>query len=442
MRKNKPFRSLFTAYFVVVTALTVVVFIFFGLHIIDRFFSYYVDKVHEETQHMLVMQVAMHYKMHGSWQGYEGNESGAVAKLSGDYFTVTDMDGNTVYTSEKGVERCCANPNHVYTRVKRPITVDGKTIGELTAGYFSNHISSPEADAFRGSGIWLVVLSIICISVVGAAISILFFFRLSKPIRQIAVAAKDISTGHLQTRIDIKSNVAEMHEIADSINALGESLLNQEKFRQELIVSLSHELRTPLQILLNQIEALLDGIYEADRERLEAMRAEVARTSELLNELEDRLIYENDAFDLNIAQVNVSELVRRVSIGHDGSFAQKNLDFTYDIEPDVIIEADSVRLAQVLINLLSNALKYTQSGGASLVLKRVGRNVVIEIADSGEGMDEEVAKNIINRSGQAFKAVNSKGVGLYIAKLIVDKHGWELDIETCKGRGTTVRVNM
>ena len=113
----------------------------------------------------------MHYKMYGSWNGYDGSETGAAAKLSGDYFTITDLAGNTVYTSEKGVERCCANPNHKYTRVRLPITVDGKTVGELTAGYFSNHISSPEADAFRGGGIWLVVLSIICISVVGAAIS-------------------------------------------------------------------------------------------------------------------------------------------------------------------------------------------------------------------------------------------------------------------------------
>ena len=131
MRKNKPFRRLFTAYFVVITGITVVVFIFFGLHIIDRFFSYYVDKVHEETQHMLVMQVAMHYKMYGSWNGYDGSETGAAAKLSGDYFTITDLAGNTVYTSEKGVERCCANPNHKYTRVRLPITVDGKTVGEL-----------------------------------------------------------------------------------------------------------------------------------------------------------------------------------------------------------------------------------------------------------------------------------------------------------------------
>lgn len=440
MSKNRPFRSLFTVYFVCVTALTVAVFIFFGLAIIDRFFSYYVDKVHEETQHMLAMQAAAHYKMHGGWGGYEDSEIGAVAKLSGDYFTIADNAGKIIYTSEKSVERCCANPNHVYTQVSFPITVDGNKIGELTAGYFSNHITSPEADAFRGSGVWLVVLAIICISLVGAVISMLFFYRLSKPIRKIAAAAKDISRGHLQTRIDIKSNVSEMHEIADSINALGESLLNQEKFRQELIVNLSHELRTPLQILLNQLEAMLDGIYDADKERLEAMHGEVARTSELLNELEDRLIYENDAFDLNITPVDVSELSRKVAIGHEGGFAQKNLDFTYDIEPGVIIEADSVRLAQVLINLLSNAIKYTSVGGASLTLRRDGQSVKIDVTDTGEGMDDDIAGNIANRSGQAFKAVNSKGVGLYIAKLIVDKHGWSLNIESRKGRGTTVSV--
>jgi len=110
-------------------------------------------------------------------------------------------------------------------------------------------------------------------------------------------------------------------------SALGESLLNQEKFRQELIVSLSHELRTPLQILLSQLEAMLDGIYEADRERLEAMRAEVARTGELLNELEDRLIYENDAFDLNITQVNVSDLAHRVRHRPRGRLRAKKTGF-------------------------------------------------------------------------------------------------------------------
>lgn len=412
MRKKWPFTRLFAVSFAVITLVTVTVFIFFGLRIIDRFFSYYVDKVHEETQHMLVMQAASHYKMFGTWNGYDGTETGEIAKLSGDYFTITDNQGNTVYTSEKGVERCCANPNHVYTNVKYPILVDGKRVGELSAGYFTNHITSPEADAFRGSGVSLVVLAIICISLCGALVSILFFYRLSRPVRDIAATAKEISRGHLQSRVVIQSSVAEMHEIADSINTLGTSLLNQEKFRQQLIVDLSHELRTPLQILLNQIEAILDGIHKADAPRLEAMHAEITRTRELLNELEDRLIYENDTFELNITPTDISEVARKVALGHEGGFAQKGLAFTSEIEPEIVIPADSIRFAQVLINLLSNALKYTAEGYVSLSLQKAGDMVELLVADSGEGMAPDVVENISKRSAQAFKAVNSKGVGL------------------------------
>ncbi len=442
MRKKWPFTRLFAVSFAVITLVTVTVFIFFGLRIIDRFFSYYVDKVHEETQHMLVMQAASHYKMFGTWNGYDGTETGEIAKLSGDYFTITDNQGNTVYTSEKGVERCCANPNHVYTNVKYPILVDGKRVGELSAGYFTNHITSPEADAFRGSGVSLVVLAIICISLCGALVSILFFYRLSRPVRDIAATAKEISRGHLQSRVVIQSSVAEMHEIADSINTLGTSLLNQEKFRQQLIVDLSHELRTPLQILLNQIEAILDGIHKADAPRLEAMHAEITRTSELLNELEDRLIYENDTFELNITPTDISEVARKVALGHEGGFAQKGLAFTSEIEPEIVIPADSIRFAQVLINLLSNALKYTAEGYVSLSLQKAGDMVELLVADSGEGMAPDVVENISKRSAQAFKAVNSKGVGLYIAKLIINKHGWQLHIDSANNTGTRVRILM
>jgi signal transduction histidine kinase len=442
MRKKWPFNRLFTASFAVITLVTVTMFIFFGLRIIDRFFSYYVDKVHEETQHMLVMQAASHYKMFGTWNGYDGAETGAVAKLSGDYFTITDNQGATVYTSEKSVERCCANPNHVYTHVKYPVLVDGKQVGELTAGYFTNHITSPEADAFRSSGVSLVVLTVICISLCGALVSILFFYRLSKPVRDIASTAKEISKGHWQSRVVIHSNVAEMHEIADSINALGTSLLNQEKFRQHLIVELSHELRTPLQILLNQIEAVLDGIHKADTPRLEAMHAEIAHTGELLNELEDRLIYENDTFELNIAPTDISEVAGKVALGHEGSFAQKGLQFTSEIEPKIIVPADSMRFAQVLINLLSNALKYTAEGCVSLSLRRADNTVELLVADSGEGIAPDVVENINKRSGQAFKAVNSKGVGLYIAKLIIDRHGWKLRIDSAGNTGTRIHIIM
>ena len=359
-----------------------------------------------------------------------------------DFFTLTDNQGRTVYTSEKDVERCCANPNHVYTQVRYPVLSEGQEVGQLTAGYFTNHLTSPEAEAFRGSGISLVILAIVAISLSGALISILFFYRLARPIRDIAATAGKISKGHLSSRVGIHSNVSEMHEIADSINALGSSLWNQEQFRQRLIVELSHELRTPMQILLNQVEAMLDGIYEPDQLRLEAMQAEINHLGELLSELEDRLIYKNDTFDLTIKPTDISEITRKVAVGHEASFLQKGLDFSYDMEPGLVVEADSVRYAQVLINLISNALKYTDKGRVDLSLDRTGDTVRLVLADTGPGLKAEIIANINSRSRETFKAVNSKGVGLYIAKLIIDKHGWQLKLDSRERAGTRVTIIM
>ena len=127
---------------------------------------------------------------------------------------------------------------------------------------------------------------------------------------------------------------------------------------------------------------------------------------------------------------------------HEGGFAQKGLAFTSEIEPEIVIPADSIRFAQVLINLLSNALKYTAEGYVSLSLQKAGDMVELLVADSGEGMAPDVVENISKRSAQAFKAVNSKGVGLYIAKLIINKHGWQLHIDSANNTGTRVRILM
>ena len=441
MMKNRKFAWLFSWYFIFITIITTVIFISIGVKITNRFFSYYVDKMHEETQQMLVMKVAMHYMIFQTWDGYDAEKIGEAAELSGDYFTLKDMQGQVIYTSEEGVEKCCADDDYEYTQTELPVMVHGDQVALITAGYFRNHIPFLEAQIFRSSGIFLIFLSVICISVTGGLISILFFYRLSKPIQRIAAVAQQISTGYLQNRIDIKSNVSEMHEIADAINVLGQSLQNQEKFREQLITELSHELRTPLQILLNQIEAMLDGIYEADESRLESMHSEITRISELLNELEDRLIYENDVFDLNISKHNVSELVRKIAVGYEGGFAQKKLEFSYEVEPSVFAEVDATRFAQVLINLLSNALKYTHVGSVKLTLRKLQNSIELKVIDTGIGIDESIIRNIdIRRSVPPSRLADSRGVGLYIAKLIIDKHKWHLHINSTKDTGTQITI--
>ncbi|MGL4668870.1 MAG: HAMP domain-containing sensor histidine kinase [Saezia sp.] len=439
MYKNRSFTKLFSFYFIVIMAIMTVVFIVVGIGITNRFFAYYTDKMHEESQQMLAMKVASHYMMYKTWDGIDTEQLAQEGQKTGNYFTLTTMEGRELFSNEREGSLNLTHDPAYLSRVL-PIMMGDQQVGSLRTGYFAADAMSAEAYTFKSSGIFLIVFSIACISLVAVLVSILFFYRLSKPISTIARSAKSVAGGHWQSKVEIESNVSEVHEIADAINLLAQSLLNQEKFRQQLIVELSHELRTPLQILLNQIEAMLDGIYDADQARLESMHSEITRVGELLNELEDRLIYENSNFDLNIALAEVSQIVRKIAIGYEGGFAQKGLDFSYAIEPGLFAQIDSIRFAQVVINILSNALKYTASGQVSLSLKRVGLDIEISVSDTGEGIDEDTIVNIANRTEHDFKSVNSKGVGLYIAKLIVDKHGWKMEIDSRKNQGTRITI--
>ena len=161
-----------------------------------------------------------------------------------------------------------------------------------------------------------------------------------------------------------------------------------------------------------------------------------------MNELEDRLMYENDTFVLNIMPADISEITKKVALGYEGSFAKKGLEFSVQIEPNITARVDAVRFAQVLINILSNGLKYTDKGRVSLLLKLKNNQPELTISDSGTGIAPEIIENISTRSEGAFKGVNSKGVGLYITKLIVDKHGWKLCIDSSANTGTIIRVLM
>lgn len=438
--KGKPFIKLFMFYYITVTLLTVIVFIFAGLEIMDRFFSRYVDAIHAETQHMLATKVSMHYMMYHSWDGYDGTETGESAKISGDYFTLKDNSGKVIYTTEDSVERFGVNKNHVYTNVSLPVKVDGQVVGTLIAGYFANHVTSPEEQAFRESGAFLIILSVIAISVIGAFISLLFFYRLSKPVNSIAKVARDISRGELSSRIYIKSNVREMNQIAASINTLGKSLLNQEKFRRELTVELSHELRTPLQILLSQVEAIIDGIYVADEERMASMHDEISRLAQLLDELEDRLMYDNDKFDIVISPVDISEITKKLCIGYQGSMAIKGLTLCCDIENGLTYKLDKTRYSQMVVNILSNSLKYTEHGSVSVSLKRIGKEIKLQIADNGKGIEPDELQNVFERFYHSDMYKSSRGVGLYLVKLIAAKHGWLLNIISRKSEGTVFEI--
>lgn len=316
-------------------------------------------------------------------------------------------------------------------------------MGQMRAGYFKNHLPSSETEAFYQSAIVLMIIAILAIMISSAILVLAVLRYLSGPIYALENATKRLARGHWQYRVHLDTSTQELQDMAKSINVLAESLEHQEQFRQRLVIELSHELRTPLQILLAEIEGLQDGIHEMTPEHFVSMHAEVERLSKLIKELENRLIYETGTFDIFLEKVHVSELVSRLVLGFEVSYLQKGLGLEATIEPDCFVMADSIRLAQAVINFLSNALKYTETGRITVRLARQGKGkVVLSITDTGLGIPDTVIKHVTERTRQPFKNSESRGVGLYIAALIIQKHGWHFRFERPKQGGTSVIIEM
>lgn len=441
--KRPNFSFLFGTVFIVITAITSLLFITLGSVAIHRLFSYYVDKLHAETHKMLVMQIEMQFEKGRGFNAKYLAELGESSKVLGDYFTVTDLNGQTIYSNENAVTKCCPDPSHTYTHMQFPLHDRGKLVGYMQAGYFKNHLPSSETEAFYQSAIVMMVIAILAIMISSAILVLAVLRYLSGPIYQLENATKRLARGHWQYRVHVDSSTQELQDMAQSINVLAESLEHQEQFRQRLVIELSHELRTPLQILMAEIEGLQDGIHEMTPEHLLSMHAEVERLSRLIKELENRLIYETGTFDIFLEQVNVSELVARLVLGFEVSFVQKGLALEVNIEPDCFVMADSVRLAQAVINFLSNALKYTDTGRVTVRLTRRGKEkLLLSIRDTGPGIPPEVIEHVTERTRQPFKNPESRGVGLYIAALIIQKHRWQLQFECPKEGGTVVNIEM
>lgn len=442
MPKDKSFLHIFTSYYLIVTFVTIILFIFFTLKIVNMVFTYYSDTIHSDTRNVLLDKVKTHYSINRSWDDFDGKDMGDDALLSGDYFTLESSFGEIIYSTEDADKRCCNDTNHKYVSVKEIINVGGEFVGIITVGYFSGHITSRAEEALQKNGLSGIILTIIMLNGISAGLTLILIYRLLKPLKPIVSTAEAMSIGDFRKRINIKNTTREIGVIANSINSLGDSLLKQETFRRDLTTILSHELRTPLHILLGQSEALLDGIYEPNTERLQAMRTEIKRVVTLLDELEDKLLYYAENFAVVVENGCLSEVVEKICIGYEGAFLKKNLFFNKDIVKDIYISFDKMRFSQMLVNLLSNALKYTKTGGVSLSLKRSNDKTILKVKDSGQGIDDEYKQLIFECFYHTNTYPGSKGIGLYIVKLVIEKHGWNININSKINEGTEIEIIM
>ena len=280
---------------------------------------------------------------------------------------------------------------------------------------------------------------------VGAAVAILLGLFLTrqftKPIKALKKGAARIASGDLVYRVDVKSG-DEFGELASSFNSMAASLDSSEQSRRRLFADIAHELRTPLSVIGGTVDAMLDGVYKPSTDNLNSIKEETEVLTRLVAELRDLTLAESGHLKLEIEPTNLAELVQRRVSQAEVIARGKNVSLRTDIAEGIPeIEADGRRIEQVVANLLDNALNHTPSGGTVTVTVSPDKDdVLVSVADTGEGIPAEHLPYIFERFYRVDDARARKtggaGLGLAIARQMVELHGGKIWAESEVGKGS------
>jgi len=270
--------------------------------------------------------------------------------------------------------------------------------------------------------------------------------RISNPITRAIKAAEQISEGNFSDRVQCSSSTTEIHKLINTINNLAKTLQNQDMLRKRLTSDVAHELRTPLTTLQSHMEAMIDGVWEPERERLVSCHEEILRINRLVGDLEKLARFERENLLLNKTEFDIKELASKILNNFEADLKNNNIEASISGEPSIVI-ADSDKISQVIINLVSNALKYTPFGGhISIMIYADGQWDKIIVKDTGYGISEEDLPYIFERFYRADKSRNritgGSGIGLAIVKAIVDAHNGKIHVTSKVGIGTEVTVEL
>lgn len=303
-------------------------------------------------------------------------------------------------------------------------------------------------DAFRGSVFTAVLVAAAGAVLAGLGTSLLLAREILRPLRELASSSQRIALGHYDERIATPPS-DELAMVASSFNQMAATLARVEEQRVALIGNVSHELRTPLTGLQGYLEGLQDGLFPSSEETFGLMAAEVNRLRRLVDNLQALSRVEAGQIDLNLQDLDLVPLVQRVASQLQPQLHAKSLDLVLaDAMHSLWVHADGDRVAQVLINLLGNAIRYTPAGGKiTICLAATPQGAEVGVCDTGEGIPAEALPYVFERfyrvdPSRARKSGGS-GIGLTIARHLVWSMGGELTATSDgPGRGSTFAFTL
>ncbi len=324
---------------------------------------------------------------------------------------------------------------------------DGISIGVVHMWVYGSDLLLSKADQeFRMQSYQAMALAAVLSVALACVIGVLFARGLVRPINRITKTAQAIKEGDLSARVNLEGK-DEIAEMGKTFDAMAESVESNQELERRLTTDVAHELRTPLMAIQSTVEAIMDGVFKADEERLNTINIEVQRLSRLVDAILKLSRLESRSTPMNEEVVDVGELIRPLVMSHEAFVTDAGLTLEYESEPDVIVYADRDMLRQATANLISNAVRYTPAPGKiSVSVKSGDVMAAIAVRDTGIGLSPEERRMVFKRFWRAEESRQRQsgglGVGLAVVKEIVDRHGGWVQVEGKKGEGSCFTIHV
>ena len=269
---------------------------------------------------------------------------------------------------------------------------------------------------------------------------------MTSPLREMVAAARAMARGDYSQRVTATSR-DEVGELARAFNTMAAELAEVDRIRHDLLANVSHELRTPIGALRAKLENLVDGVETADRAAIQTMLRQVERLGGLVEQLLDLSRLESGAVPLERSRFAATTLIGHIVDEWRTQAEIRDIRVEADVQPSLELEADEQRLHQVLANLVANAVQHSPRGGRVLVRAAAENGVTrLEVIDEGPGIPPDEAERVFERFYRSDQARSSKeggsGLGLSIARWIVDLHGGRITAEAVEPHGCRMVVEL
>jgi two-component system, OmpR family, sensor histidine kinase BaeS len=316
-------------------------------------------------------------------------------------------------------------------------------MGGMMGGNFGGMMGQPETAflASVNSSLWIAGGMAVAIA---ALVAIVFSRQITAPLRRLSTAVGRVAQGDTSCRLPATST-DEVGALTSNFNCMVESLDRNQDARRKLMGDLAHEMGTPLSVIQSNLEGMLDGVVEASPEKISSMHQEAMLLARLVKDL--RTLSQAEAGRLNLAPApgDLGRLVSSIVTAAGPEAARKGVALSVHVGldlPPAMMDED--RVSQIVVNLLSNALRYTSAGDTvkvGVAAEEEGRQLVVSVADTGQGIPEADLPYIFDRYYRGpepkEKRAGGSGIGLAVVKELVEAQGGRVRARSVPGRGST-----